>query len=62
MNTMYRPKVSREGFKKLDDMVGNYKKYRTWIWRLDLKFRKVHVRKMRQLYHGCRFFYSAYRI
>lgn len=62
MNSMYRPKVSREEFKKLDDMVGNYKEYRTWIWRLDLELRKVPVRKIRQLYHGCRFFYSAYRI
>ena len=59
---MYRPKVSREEFEKLDDMVGNYKEYRTWIWRLDLELRKVPVRKIRQLYHGCRFFYSAYRI
>lgn len=62
MNSMYRPKVSREEFKKLDDMVVNYKEYRTWIWRLDLVLRKVPVRKIRQLYHGFRFFYSAYRI
>ena len=62
MNSMYRPKVSREEFKKLDDMVVNYKEYRTWIWRLDLELRKVPVRKIRQLYHGFRFFYSAYRI
>ena len=62
MNTMYRPKINREDYKRLDDMVLNYKKYRTWIWRLDLGFRKMPVRKIRQLYHGCRFFYSASRI
>lgn len=62
INTMYRPKVGKEGFKMLDDMTKNYKNYRTWAWQLDLKLRKVPVKLFRKLYHSCRFFYSSYRI
>lgn len=62
INTMYRPKVGKKGFKMLDDMTKNYKNNRTWAWQLDLKLRKVPVKLFRKLYHSCRFFYSSYRI